>query len=146
MSYVQFMPDTSCMVAAVCSWHVNHERAARGITDRLEAKQQMLVAAHSLIETYSVLTRLPPPHRISPAEALTLLETNFMRGVKIPALPAGAYVALIRTAPTTGISGGRVYDAVIAACARKAKVRTLLTFNEPDFANFAGPDLEIVAP
>jgi predicted nucleic acid-binding protein len=140
------MPDTSCIVAAVCSWHEHHGRAAGAIEERLSRKRPMLIAAHSLIEAYSVLTRLPAPHRVSPSDALTLIEANFMRGVKIVALPAKSYVALLRKAPQDGVSGGRTYDALIAACARRAKAETLLTFNQGDFASLAGLGLEIVIP
>ena len=39
----------------------------------------MIVAAPALVEAYAVLTRLPPPHRLSPQTALTLLENNFLK-------------------------------------------------------------------
>src|SRR3989304_3100937 len=35
-----------------------------------------------------------------------------------------------------GVSGGQVYDAVIAACARKARAQTLLTWNLDHFHRF----------
>ena len=105
----------------------------------------MVVAGPALVEAYSVLTRLPAPHRISPAEALMLLEANFFQ-VKIATLTAAAYRAMLRKSAEAGISGGRVYDAVIAACARDAKVRTLLTFNEAHFMALGRLDLEIAVP
>jgi len=134
------------MIAVVCSWHDCHEEALREIQERLSRKQRMVVAAHTLIEAYSVLTRLPAPHRISPKDALNLLEGNFMRPLKIIVLTAAGHKVLLRGAPDANISGGRVYDALIAACARKAKVQSLITFNELHFAAFEGSDLEIVVP
>src|SRR5436305_10172290 len=113
-----FLPDTSCMVAAVCSWHEHHERAALAIESRLNRRERMVVAAPALIEAYSVLTRLPAPHRLSPADALSLLEANFMRLVNVVALLPEDYRAMLRGAPPADISGGRIYDAIIAACAR----------------------------
>ncbi len=141
-----FLPDTSCMVAAVSSWHEHHDRARGEIENRLARKHQMIVAGPALIETYSVLTRLPPPHRIAPAAVLSILEANFIRGVKTIALSAPAYATLLKSAPDAGVSGGRAYDAVIAACARKAGADALLTFNEKHFTTLAGPDLEIIVP
>jgi predicted nucleic acid-binding protein len=44
------------------------------------------------------------------------------------------------------VSGGRTYDAVIAACALRARVTTLLTFDEEHFAAYADRGLEIVVP
>ena len=46
---------------AFASWHEGH-RAAVAILDRSPR-----VPAHVVVETYSVLTRLPPPHR-APAD------------------------------------------------------------------------------
>ena len=118
---VTFLPDTSCMVAAVCSWHEHHEQTVREIERRFNNGEGMVVAAPTLIEAYSVLTRLPPPHRISPAEAFILLEANFFEA-KTATLDANAYHNVLRGSPEAGISGGHVYDAVIATCARSAKV------------------------
>jgi predicted nucleic acid-binding protein len=134
------------MVAAVCSWHEHHERASQEIQTRLNRKQPMFTAAPAIIEAYSVLTRFPAPHRISPTEALQLLETNFLENGKLVALGGPAYAALLRSSPNAAVSGGRIYDAVIAACARHAEAEILLTFNEAHFVQFAGPDLKIVVP
>jgi predicted nucleic acid-binding protein len=141
-----FLLDTSCIVAAVCSWHEHHARANTEIEKRLANRERMIMAAPALVESYSVLTRLPAPHRISPPDALILLEANFMQGIQATALTASAYASLLRGAPAADIAGGRTYDAVIAACARKGKVQVLLTFNAQHFTLFAGEGLDIVVP
>jgi predicted nucleic acid-binding protein len=141
-----FLPDTSCMVAAVCAWHEHHERATRAIEDRLKQRHKMIVAAAALVEAYSVLTRLPSPHRLSPSDALNVLEANFVSSAKLMALGASGYRSLLHGAPEGGISGGRIYDAVIACSARRAKVQALLTFNEAHFASFEDDDLQIIVP
>jgi predicted nucleic acid-binding protein len=134
------------MVAAVCAWHEHHGRAANAIESRLDRRERMIVAAPALIETYSVLTRFPAPHRLSPDDALSVVEANFLGSVKIVALEAQTYGTILRGAPASAVSGGRIYDAVIAACARKEKVKTLLTFNESHFRQFEGSDLLVVVP
>jgi len=83
-----FLPDTSCLIAAVCAWHEHHEAAANEIENRLAARVKMIVAASALIEAYSVLTRLPPPHRLSPNTALTLLDSSFLKLGSVIALNA----------------------------------------------------------
>ncbi len=130
----------------MCSWHTQHDTARAEIERRLRDAETLLVAAPALVETYSVLTRLPPPHRLSAADALTLLEANFMSPGKIVALDATSYRTLLRKAPRQGIAGGRTYDAIIAECARRAKATALLTFNISHFMPFAGTGLEIVVP
>lgn len=53
------------MIAAVCAWHEHHTRATEEIERRLSRGEEMIVAAPALVEAYAVLTRLPPPHRLS---------------------------------------------------------------------------------
>ncbi len=141
-----FLLDTSCMVATVCGWHEHHHRAEQEIERRLGQGETLLVAAPALVEAYAVLTRLPSPHRLSPADALALLEANFMRPARLVALDGKSYRSLLRRAPHEGIAGGQAYDAVIAACALKASGVTLLTFNPGHFSPFARRGLQVVVP
>ena len=133
------------MVAAVCSWHEHHEAAANEIERRLDRREKMIVAAPALVETYAVLTRLPPPHRLSPETAFILLESNFMKSATVVALNAKSYASLLLRAPKNGIAGGRTYDAVIGACAERGKISTVLTFNAGDFTAL-GQDFAVVIP
>ena len=133
------------MIAAVCSWHEHHSRAAAEIQQRLQRRDRMIMAAPALVEAYSVLTRLPPPHRLSPEDSMMLLEANFIKGVRMIALQAGDYQDLLRQAPKNGIAGGQTYDAVIAMCAIKTKASALLTFNPSDFL-FAAKQIDIIVP
>ena len=133
------------MIAAVCSWHEHHEAAANEIENRLAARAKMIVAAPALIEAYAVLTRLPPPHRLSTQTALTLLESNFVRMGTVIALNAKAYQTLLLSAPKNNVAGGRMYDAVIGACAEQANASMVLTFNAGVFAAL-GHRYDIVVP
>lgn len=141
-----FFVDTSCIIAAVCAWHAHHAAAADEIDRRLGARELLATAAHALAESYAVLTRIPAPHRLSPADALALLEGNFIDGAKVVALDAAGYRSLLRRAGRDGISGGRTYDAVIAECALKAKAATLLTFNARHFADLEAAGVRVVVP
>lgn len=128
--------DTSCMVSVLCSWHEHHE-FTRAEVERSGRGGTLLVAAPSLIETYAVLTRLPTPHRISAQDAWTLLDANWGEGDVI-ALTATEYWRVLRDCQTEGVTGGPAYDAVIAACARKARVDRILTWNEKHFIRYQG--------
>jgi len=113
----------------------------------LDAGETLVLAAHSLVETYSVLTRLPAPHRLSPVDCRALIEANVASElVEVIALSADGYRRLIHDAPDGNVSGGRVYDAIIVACAWAGRVDILLTFNERHFAPFAGEDITVVVP
>jgi predicted nucleic acid-binding protein len=128
-----FALDTSCMVAAVCGWHEQHEAAATAIERRLAKGDRVAAPGPALVESYAVLTRLPAPHRLAPADAWALLDANFISSADVLALSASEYTALLRDVVSRGIRGGGTYDAVIAACARTARAQELLTLNRRHF-------------
>jgi predicted nucleic acid-binding protein len=141
------MPDTSCIIAAVCDWHEHHERAAREIDQRLDRGDKMAVAGSTLVEAYAVLTRLPPPHRLSPADSRALLEFNFAgRQVDLVALAPDDYRQLLSGALSAGIVGGQMYDAAIVTCATMANVDAIITFNERHFRKLAPDRVQVVVP
>ncbi|GAB3914246.1 hypothetical protein GCM10011575_18120 [Microlunatus endophyticus] len=63
--------DTSVIVAAFAGWHQDHASAAA------ELRQRPRVVAHALLEAYSVLTRLPGPHRAPPVWLLNSWPRSF---------------------------------------------------------------------
>jgi predicted nucleic acid-binding protein len=138
--------DSSCMVALVSEWHESHLATFRKFHTMLDSGAELLVMGPALVETYSVLTRLPPPRRLSPAEALSIIDTTFGNAPRTVALTPAEYWSLVRRAPVSSIAGGRVYDALIAACARKAAPVTLLTLNAEHFSPFEDGSLRIATP
>jgi predicted nucleic acid-binding protein len=104
----------------------------------------MVLAAPALIETYAVLTRLPPPYRLRPDDALEAMEGSW-GGVGVVAVPAAGTWDLLRTLPIRGVAGGATYDAVIVACARKARVDVILTWNLRHFERLTD-DIDVAAP
>jgi predicted nucleic acid-binding protein len=70
------------------------------------------------VESFSVLTRMPPPHRAPAHLAMAFLEEHF--DWPVHTLAAGAYEELLRDAGRSGILGGAVYDALVALTAREA--------------------------
>lgn len=128
-----FTLDTSCMIAAVCTWHEHHVAAVTEINRRLEDGKRLAVPASALVEAYAVLTRLPAPHRLSPGDAWALVDASFIEPATVVALTRIVYVRLLRRIAKQTIAGGRTYDAVIAECARQARAEVLLTFNPRHF-------------
>lgn len=104
--------DTSIVVAAFASWHEAHRSSAR----LLERKPRL--PAHALIESYVVLTRLPAPHRASAAIVAEFVAERFRQPPLL--LPRDDYLALVAQASRAGLIGGAVYDALIAASAKRA--------------------------
>jgi predicted nucleic acid-binding protein len=130
--------DTSLVVAAFASWHEAHERARSALAPVRR------VPAHVLLETYSLLTRLPPPHR-APASVVH----DFLRQ-RFPEAPLGvsprAYPGVVAAMAESGLTGGAVYDALIAAVARRAGA-TLLTRDQRAVAAYerVGVTYQVIA-
>jgi predicted nucleic acid-binding protein len=141
-----FLPDTNVMVARVCTWHEHHERAITEMERRLAKRESLILATPALIETYAVLTRLPPPHRLSPQDAIALIEAGFLMEGTLAGFDNKAVPTLLREAANDNIAGSRTYDWVIATCAKNARVNTLLTFNTRDFLSFHLNGIEIHTP
>jgi len=110
--------DTSVVVAGFASWHKAHESAAAVL-----AKAPRL-PAQVAIESYSVLTRLPPPHRAAADVVGAFLRARFSDPPLT--LPGRKQASLLTHASDEGIIGGAIYDALVGATARHAGA-TLLT-------------------
>lgn len=123
--------DSSVAIAAALPWHEHHATAIAAFP----SVETPLIAAVAM-ETYSVLTRLPPPQRLPPAVALEYLQERF----EFPpvTLTPTRYESLLALAAAERIDGGAIYDAVIAATAKESNA-TLLTLDRR-----AAPTYEIV--
>jgi predicted nucleic acid-binding protein len=101
--------DTSVAVALVVADHEHHADVTRAL-----ARRRVGLAGHAAFETFSVLTRLPPPARRAPEAVGRMLEAGF------PAtrfLGARETETLLGRLGTLGIAGGSVYDALVGAVA-----------------------------
>jgi len=135
--------DTSIIVAGLLSWHRDHEAASRAIE---VTEGEVVVPAHALLEAYSVMTRLPAPHRIAPSDASALLLATFEDSARLAHIAAGKIFGFIRSLATDGVAGGAVYDAAILEAARRAGATRILTLNPGDFERFADEAVEISSP
>jgi predicted nucleic acid-binding protein len=101
--------DTSVAVALTVADHEHHAET----TDALGTRSLGL-AGHAAFETFSVLTRLPPPARRTTATVARALAANFPHTMFLGAAAAEALLDQLRSA---GIAGGAVYDALVGATA-----------------------------
>ena len=103
--------DTSTAIALMVEDHEAHAATLEAVRGR-----RLGLAGHAWFETYSVLTRLPAGLRRSPADVERVLAHNF---------PASGFLgeaeaaALGSELARLGVSGGAVYDALVAAAARQ---------------------------
>ena len=105
----------------------------------------MVLPLPALLEAYSVMTRLPAPHRLSPSHTLSLLEDSPLKSSSIVGLPSEEGWSFVRSLALRGVAGGRAYDALIAACAKKGGASHILTINRRHFEGL-DPEVEVLSP
>jgi predicted nucleic acid-binding protein len=138
--------DASVIVAGLLSWHDRHEEASAALVALLSGPDMVVLPLHSLVEAYAVMTRLPPPHRLSPEKALTLLEGSFRSPATLIGLHGAEGWTLLGELGQQSIAGGTSYDGLIMACARKGGARQLLTLNRRHFERLESQGIDIVVP
>jgi len=101
--------DTSAAIAFLVSDHTAHANTWDALAER-----GLGLAGHAWFETYSVLTRLPGSNRRDGTAVTKLLTANFPHS---RFLDEAASASLTLALANSGISGGSVYDALVAATA-----------------------------
>lgn len=108
-SAADVLVDTSVAVALSVADHELHDLTVRALDGR-----RLGLAGHAAFETFSVLTRLPPPARRAPQVVSRVLAENFPSTRHLSAEGASALLARFAAGE---IAGGSVYDALVAAAA-----------------------------
>jgi predicted nucleic acid-binding protein len=131
--------DSSVVIAAFASWHEHHPVA------RMALSRRPRLIAHAAVESYSVLTRLPPPHRAQPAIVHAFLTERFAD--PLLTLSETGYQDLLATAASNGILGGPAYDALIAITATEHHA-TLVSLDQRASATYeaVGATVERLLP
>jgi len=136
--------DSSLIVAAVHANHPRHALAA-GWLIRNIGKHRLVVAHHSILETYAVLTRLPGDLRVTPSETRDLLAATVRANMVVAGLPEQAIWSVIDSFVLSSVIGGRSYDAFILQTLRTAGIDAVASLNPSHFAGLA-PELRILDP
>ncbi len=137
--------DTNCLVAVALAHH-EHRAETVAALEQLEADGAAIVMlGHALLEAYAVLTRLPGAERVSPVLAHQALAESWSdRPVKT--VPNDEIWRLVGAAAEADLSGGRVYDALMAEAAKLAGVDALLTWNARHFTRWPRGAMRVLSP
>jgi predicted nucleic acid-binding protein len=131
--------DTNVITTAMISKREGHDRA-RSIFSSSKANGRACISTHNLAEIYNVLTgRMLIP----PLQANILIEQN-LEGVHVLELQQQDYLNAIRRTSSLNISGGVIYDAIVAECAVRHQCEALYTFNLKHFTRL-GADIVALA-
>ncbi|MBA2349595.1 MAG: type II toxin-antitoxin system VapC family toxin [Solirubrobacterales bacterium] len=101
--------DTSVALALLLGDHEAHDATHRALLGR-----SLGLSGHAAFETFSVLTRLPPPARRSPETVSRLIAGSFPYS---QFLGARQHADLSARMGTLRIAGGAVYDALVGSAA-----------------------------
>jgi predicted nucleic acid-binding protein len=125
--------DTSVLVPAFVEDHVHHERSLAAF---LRAdKKTGCCSAHTLLEFYAVITRLPGRDRIS-GDQILLLVQNIRERLTVISISTEDYFEILERTAAARAFGGAVYDILVAHCALKAPAEILYTWNVRHFHQF----------
>jgi toxin FitB len=126
------------VIAALATWHEQHDRAAAAL------ESVTALPAHVIVEAYAVLTCLPSGLAVSPTSAATVLEHRF---ADTPLrLDDAERSALLERLAAAGVFGGATYDGLVALEA-EAHGRVLLTLDERGQVTYRrlGVRLDVIA-
>lgn len=133
--------DSNVLIGLLFEAHP-HYGESRALVDALP-KQSALVAAHSLAETYSTITRPNRPYRLPGGAAWAIID-NLAEDFLIVVLDTAQHLDAIRRFSRLG-TGPRLYDYLIGATAEAHGADTIVTWNTRDFDGLF-PGLRIVTP
>ena len=125
--------DTSVLVAGLIEAHSRHASAFAWLKRIRTPGTDGVIAAHSVAQTYAVLSSLPLSPRITPAAAWALIEHGVLPFVRVVDLPAREVREVVQRLSRRGLAGGIVYDALTLEAAITTNADTLLTLNTRDF-------------
>jgi predicted nucleic acid-binding protein len=127
---MNYFCDSSVLVPALLPEHQHH--APSFSLFAAASPKRASCAAHSLAEVYATLTRYPGSERLS-AEQAGLLVEEIENRFELIWLDAREYYSAVRSMAAQGVIGATIYDGLISACAIKARVDRLYTWNARHF-------------
>ena len=122
--------DTSVLIATFCGDHEQHD-ASLDLFLRF-GREEVCCGTHSLAEVYAILTGMPGKRRLG-CDAALLFVRDICENLTLVWLDQAEYFRFIEEAAAARLSGGAIYDALLAQCAVKAQAESIYTWNTRDF-------------
>ena len=136
--------DSNIIVAGLHANHPLHAIAADWLIRDISLNE-LIVAHHTVLESYAVLTRLPGQFKISSTEAKQLLETTIRPNMQIADFSADTIWDCLDFMVIQTSVGGNSYDCFIFRILENAGVETIATFNTSHFKRFTST-INIIDP
>jgi predicted nucleic acid-binding protein len=129
--------DTSVLIAAFWGGHAGHEASLKLLS--AANRNHSACSTHTLEEVYAVMTALPVKPMIPPEQGFLFAE-EIQKRLSLISLTDAEYFESVRKAADKGLTGGRIYDALLLRCATKCDARSIYTWNLKHFRAIA-PEL-----
>ena len=130
---MKILLDTSVVVAALLPGHESHQAAVPWLSRARSGR----VPVHLLRpQPGGTLRGAYQDSRLSAnfaGNGRKLIRENIVSAATLVAIHADEYLAVLEEMIEKGLTGGAVYDAVIAAAAKRAEVDLLVTLNAGHF-------------
>jgi predicted nucleic acid-binding protein len=126
--------DTSVLIAAFWRGHAQHASSLRLFA--AAHKEHSACGIHTLAEVYASMSALPVKPMIPPEQAFLFVEEVRQR-LTLVSLSDREYLATIQEASEQGLTGGRIYDALLLRCAANCGAQHIYTLNLKHFQNIA---------
>ena len=136
--------DSKVIIAAV---HANHPRHAVS-SDWLEysiVSHELIIAHHSILETYAVLTRMPSDFRVTPTEAKEIIKGTVYKNISVADFTGNQMWEFLDEIIDISAFGGQAYDAFIMEIMKRNEVEGFATYNASHFEAFRS-DIRIIEP
>ena len=107
----------------------------------------MAISVHSILETYSTLTRIPFDPKVTPEQAHYIILDIVLPKVEVLTLQKSDYEEVVKLMFENQFVGGIIYDAAIIHCAVRNGVKKIVTGNVKHFQRVVdafGYDCEII--
>jgi predicted nucleic acid-binding protein len=138
--------DTSVLIPALVDQLSNHQSAFAVFSSFTAGEHKGYCSTHALAETYSVLTALPLPQKISSVEAELLIRESLIGRLEVVELSTMEYQRAIQNAGDKGLLSGIIYDALHVEAAKKASCSRIYTYNIDHFRSLIPEGITVTSP
>ena len=136
--------DTSVIVASVHANHPFHGPTAKWLNQAFD-EHDLMITHHTVLESYSVLTRLPAKYLLSPTEAQLVLRETLSETTTIARFQEAMVWDIIDRFVEIPAVGGAAYDAFSIEILVAAGVEAIATYNVADFKRLSSV-VQIINP
>lgn len=129
--------DTDFIISLYVEIHIHHALANAHLERaELRGAVELVTSTHTLLESYSTLTRARHPWSLNPATARRVVWEALPKLAQLAVPTLETYRRAVALSEAAGLRSGGVYDAFHVATAERCDVDALWTFNGRHFSRF----------